>query len=81
MEQAATEVRSKAESKRAKIEREEAEARSKVVDEIKEKSDKMRKAREEKAKSEAETAERASSWVNSKDKKKAEITRLADKAK
>ena len=40
----------------------------------------MRKEREAKAKAESETAERARSWAEAKDKKKAGIARLADEA-
>ena len=41
----------------------------------------MRKAREAKAKAETDTAERASSWAKSKDKKRAEIARLAEETR
>ena len=41
----------------------------------------MRKARENKAKVEAETAERARSWAEAKEKEKADISRLTEKAR
>ena len=41
----------------------------------------MSKAREAKAKAEDETAERARSWAKYKDKEKADIASLADKAR
>ena len=41
----------------------------------------MRKSREAKAKMEADAAKRARSWAKAKDKKKSEISRLADEAR
>ena len=73
MEEAATKLRFRAEAKRGKIERAEAEARAKVEADIKEKAENMREAR---LKVEAETAERARVWVKSKARKNQRSPRL-----
>ena len=79
--EASAKIRASVDTKRGNRYRGEADARANAEAEIKEKVEKKRKAREATEKAGDDTTERARAWANAKARDKAEISKIAAKAR